>query len=387
MTTRIFQFPETVREALARRYRAQHRKWLTGNEQQWRLALSLGCPGEQEAQRQPDAVRAWVAAWQSWQGAGELIWCERRWRSLGTQRLPERLVLHGPETVAAWLGEDVRWQRACRRYRHVVERWPGLANCLPRYFDALADYTEENIQRLEAILSWIEMNPQSGLYPRQLPIAGMDSKWLDWRRTMIADLVTALRGEAGCSLDFFERCGLKQAPHTIRLRILDNSLRRNLGGLGNVSAPVEELAALDFPVARVFIVENLQTGMAFGDLPDAIVFMGLGYGVDVLARLPWLAQAKCVYWGDLDTHGFHILNRARSVLPDLVSVLMDEETLLSHQRLWVEESEQDPATDFPLLTACERAVYRGLKQQRWGRNVRLEQERIAWNEAWETLGQ
>jgi hypothetical protein len=81
------------------------------------------------------------------------------------------------------------------------------------------------------------------------------------------------------------------------------------------------------------------------------------------------------------------LNRARSFLPGLASVLMNEETLLSHRRLWVEESEQDPAADFPLLTVCERAVYQGLKQQRWGRNVRLEQERIAWNEAWETLGQ
>ena len=121
---------------------------------------------------------------------------------------------------------------------------------------------------------------------------------------MIADLVTALRGEAGGSLDFFERCGLKQAPHSIRLLVLDDSLRRHLGGLGDVSAPVEELAALNLPVARVYIVENLQTGLAFGDLPGAIVFMGLGYGVDVLARLPWLAQVECVYWGDLDTHGF-----------------------------------------------------------------------------------
>jgi hypothetical protein len=382
---RTFQFPEMVREALARRYRTQHRKWLTGNGQEWQLTLSLGCPGELEAQRQPDAVRAWVSAWQSWQGAGELIWCERRWRSLGTQRLPERLVLHGPETVAAWLGEEARWQRASTRYRYLLERWPCLANCLPRYFDSLADYSEENIQRLEALLSWIEMNPNSNLYPRQMPIAGMDSKWLDGRKTMIADLVTALRGEFNSALDFFELCGLKQAPYTIRFRILDDSLRRHLSGLGDVSAPVGELAVLDLPVARVYIVENLQTGLAFGDLPDSIVFMGLGYGVDVLARLPWLTAAECVYWGDLDTHGFHILNRARSVLPRLSSVLMDEKTLLAHRHLWVEESEQDTAVDFPLLTADERSVYQGLKQQRWGRNVRLEQERIAWNEAWEVL--
>ena len=74
-------------------------------------------------------------------------------------------------------------------------------------------------------------------------------------------------------------------------------------------------------------------------------------------------------------------------MPGLASILMDEETLLSHRALWVAETEQDPAADFPLFTARERAVYQGLRQQRWGRNVRLEQERIAWNHAWEALGQ
>lgn len=90
-------------------------------------------------------------------------------------------------------------------------------------------------------------------------------------------------------------------------------------------------------------------------------------------------------WGDLDTHGFAILHRARSYLPTLKSVLMDEDTLLSHKALWVDEKEQHPAAEWALLTAAEQVVYQGLKQQRWGQNVRLEQERIAWDIAWNTL--
>jgi len=35
----------------------------------------------------------------------------------------------------------------------------------------------------------------------------------------------------------------------------------------------------------------------------------------------------------------------------------------------------------PMLGAAEQEVYRGLKEQRWGVNVRLEQERIAWSYA------
>jgi hypothetical protein len=93
----------------------------------------------------------------------------------------------------------------------------------------------------------------------------------------------------------------------------------------------------------------------------------------------------CIYWGDLDTHGFAILHRARSYLPNLQSILMDEDTLLRHRSLWVEEKEQHPNAELTLLTKAEQAVYLGLKQQRWGQNVRLEQERIAWDYAWKAL--
>jgi hypothetical protein len=67
------------------------------------------------------------------------------------------------------------------------------------------------------------------------------------------------------------------------------------------------------------------------------------------------------------------------------SALMDEATLISHRTLWSQETEQYPASELPLLTESENSVYRGLKQQQWGRNIRLEQERIAWDYAWDVI--
>jgi hypothetical protein len=89
--------------------------------------------------------------------------------------------------------------------------------------------------------------------------------------------------------------------------------------------------------------------------------------------------------GDLDTHGLAILSRARLKLPHLESALMDEHTLLRHRDLWVSENPQYAVPELPLLTPAEQSLYCGLKQQRWGVNVRLEQERIAWNYAWDVL--
>jgi hypothetical protein len=374
------KLPEDVRQALVRRFQSKHREWLIGDagESLWPLEVALGAPTEQAALRQVDGVRAWVRAWQGWQGVGTLFWSERRWKSLGVQRLPEKLALRGPEDVAMWVGESARWERAQSRYQALIARWPILAQQLPRYFDVLADYSDSDHQRLAEMLDWIASHPNSDLYPRQLPVSGLDSKWLDGRKGLLTDLVAAIQEDSSRDVDFYQRCGLKAPPLLVRMKVLDQSLRAHVGGVGDITAPVDDLAGISWPVSHVFIVENLQTGLAMSDMPGAVVFMRLGYNVDVLGRMPWLARAKCIYWGDLDTHGFAILHRARSYIPQLHSVLMDEDTLLRHRALWGNEKEQHPADELRLLTDAEQQVYRDLKLQRWGQNVRLEQERIDW---------
>jgi hypothetical protein len=377
------KFPEDVRFILKRRYQNKHREWLNGLvEAEWPLEISLGIPLEQEALRQPEAVRCWIVAWQSWTGVGTIIWSERRWKTLGVQRLPARLCLEAPEAVALWIEEQASWQQASLRYQSFVANWPALKSTLSHYFDVLAHYSEADFQRLLKVLKWIIANPNSNLYPRQLPIPGIDSKWLESRKKILNGLVFAIQKEDhNDKNDFFQQCGLKQLPYLIRLRVLDDKLRRKIGGLSDITIPWEELASLELPISWVLIVENLQTGLAFDDMPGTVVLMRLGYSVDVLSRLPWLTHAKCFYWGDLDTHGFAILHRARSYLPQLRSMLMDEHTLLMHRELWVQEKEQHSSQELRLLSQPEQALYQRLKQQTWGQNVRLEQERIDWNYA------
>lgn len=388
------KFPDDVQKELKRRFKNRHREWLeaSGAPEQledsiWPIEVNLGIPTENQALKQVEDVRAWVVAWQSWNGVGSLSWSDRRWRRLGTQPVPKKLLLSGPGEVAQWIGDADRWDRAQQRYKHLVGCWPQLSDKLPRYFAILADYSEMDYRRLIDMVAWIEKNPASDLYPRQLPVSGLDSKWLERRKGLLAELVGMVRGESSSEGDFFQRCGLKAPPQLIRLRILDDSLRQRVGGLSDLSVTWEQLAELDLPVSKLFIVENLQTGLAFDDLPGSVVIMQLGYGVDVLGRLPWAARAHCIYWGDLDTHGFAILNRARGHLPELKSVLMDKETLHSHQDLWVEEKDQHAAEILPLLTDPEQAVYQAIKRNVWGQNVRLEQERIAWDVAWKKLRQ
>jgi hypothetical protein len=239
------------------------------------------------------------------------------------------------------------------------------------------------------MLKWIYANPDSNLYPRQIPVAGIDSKWLESHKKIVCELTVTIKGIS--NTDFFKACGLKPPPQLIRMRILDPQLRNRIGGLYDISVPCEEAANLVIKPTRVFIVENLQTGLAFQDLPGSVVIMGLGYGVDVLEKFSWLhnmprsSAPQCIYWGDIDTHGFAILNRARKYLPALESILMDEATLLSHRPLCVEEKKQHPSGELPLLTNNEQKIFSSLKGNVWGHNIRLEQERVCWETAWNVI--
>jgi hypothetical protein len=58
---------------------------------------------------------------------------------------------------------------------------------------------------------------------------------------------------------------------------------------------------------------------------------------------------------------------------------------MNHQMLWVEEKEQHSSTELPLLSNTEQMLFQSLKNNAWGYHVRLEQERIRWDEAWNAL--
>jgi hypothetical protein len=379
------KLPNDIRELLKKKFISKHREWLKASVSGWPLEINLGIPTEQDALKQPDNVRAWISAWKTWQASGSLVWSERHWRSLGTQSVPEKLVLEGPDDVAGWIGEAARWSRAAARFKSLVQRWPALIDALSKHFNVLADYEDSDFLSLTEMLSWICANPHSNLYIRQVPVAGIDSKWLESRKSLVCELFAAIQGDTSEDRNFFKRCGFRPQPQLIRMRILDKNLRSQFNGLGDISAPLDEIASLGITPAVTFIVENIQTALAFNDLKNSVVLMGLGYGVDVLGKIPWLHQTRCIYWGDIDTHGFAILNRARSYLPCLETVLMDEATLLGHRKLWVEEKEQNAATELALLTSTEQTLFQSLKNDTWGHHVRLEQERIRWDEAWNAL--
>ena len=110
----------------------------------------------------------------------------------------------------------------------------------------------------------------------------------------------------------------------------------------------------------------------------------MGNAVDVYGAIHWMRDVPCFYWGDMDTAGFAILNRLRTYLPHVKSFLMDLKTLTDHKDLWSHEKDLKRAT-LPLLAPEEQEAYESILSNKLGDYVRLEQERIPWQRAWETI--
>ncbi len=172
----------------------------------------------------------------------------------------------------------------------------------------------------------------------------------------------------------------------MRFRILDPKLALlPTKSDQDITVTQETFAQLELPVSKVFITENEINFLAFPEVSEAMVIFGAGYGFENLASVEWMRDRVIHYWGDIDTHGFAILNQLRRFFPDVASLLMDSETLMEHQPLWgVEPSPETIA--LTRLTAEESVLYDQLRQNELGHQIRLEQEMIGFEWLVDALG-
>jgi hypothetical protein len=375
-----------VHQRLLQLFQKHRITWLR-NEGKWPLIIPLGLPSQQIAFNNIRSLGNWIDVWKTWQGSGTVQWCHRAWSFLGKQRLPEKIIFANPLEVMQWLNNTAIWKQISKRHAELIQAWPQLKTFQinTRYFEMLEQYDSQDFDRLQKVLNWLMTHMPSSIYLRQLPIEGIDTKWIENHKAILFDLLSALKKADVTSRDFFELAGFKKEPFLIRVRVLCSSLRDKLNGLSDFCASTHELAKLKISPQKIFIVENLRTGLAFQDIPGAVVFMGLGYAVNHLKDIPWIHSSVCYYWGDIDTHGFAILNRARAHFPHLKSLLMDKEVFFEAREFWVRETSAARMESMLYLTEPEKEMYQHLRDNTWGNQLRLEQERIFWDEAWKII--
>ena len=166
----------------------------------------------------------------------------------------------------------------------------------------------------------------------------------------------------------------------MRFRFLDESLHFLQGVASqDIELDAASFASLVSGVSRVFITENEVNFLAFPQVPKGLVIFGAGYGFSALREASWLHQCEMYYWGDIDTHGFAILNELRARFPHVKSLLMDRVTLMHFRPLWGQESSPVKA-NLAHLSHDEAHLYDDLRDHVLGAAVRFEQERVSY--AW-----
>ena len=306
-------------------------------------------------------------------------------RILGANSVPTEIWLDTLDEALRFIGKG----REAARFAEIValteEQHPCLLDWLKkRPLRALE--LAEDWPRLLAIVAWLTLTPRSGFYLRQVDIPGVHSKFIERHRPVLTELFAlALPPEADPETalgpsGFCRRHGFRDKPLRLRFRILDPDLALLATGTDqDLTVTHDTFARLDLPVKKVFITENEINFLAFPDVRRSLVIFGAGYGFEMLAEADWLHGCDLYYWGDLDTHGFAILDQLRAHFPTTLSFLMDRETLLAHQSHWGKEA-QPEKRELQRLNKEEYVLYDDLRQNRLCDQLRLEQERIGF--AW-----
>lgn len=234
------------------------------------------------------------------------------------------------------------------------------------------------------LVDYFLAHPMPGLFLREIPLPGAGTKFAEQHKSILHTLLNVLLPAHAVNnaysgvLQFEKRFGLRTNPPRLRLRWLDKNLaKRYTGGLTDIEAPVEALAAMTWQVKTVLVVEN-KTNLLNAELlltlpamQGAIAFLGSGRAASLLQHLHWLQDARILYWGDIDAEGFEILDHFLGHFPATEALCMNMDTLLAHRNDWVHRKPVEPR-QLAHLSEDSMAAYAYVIQHQ----LRLEQEYI-----------
>jgi hypothetical protein len=383
MVSRTWLTPTAVVQHLRRRWQRGEELARIARNQPWTpLAVPLSAPSSRDVADRFADVQSWVRSWEAAPRGLRVEHATIGGRLVGSNRLPVRVWVDRPEDLWRLLG-----------VRSEVSTFTDLVALTPvdpPLLAWVADHPEvalsaaDQWQQLVAVVLWLRERGGPNVHMRQVDVPGVDTKFIERHQGLLAQLLDVALPAERIHLDvprarFAQRYGLATLPASARLRRLDGAplipWSADGDGPAEITARIADLARFPVAARRVVILENEITYHALPVVENAVAIVGGGYAISQLAPLRWLCDREISYWGDLDTHGFAILDRLRIAFPRARSLLMDRATLETHRDHWAREARQQlgPLTR---LTPDEAALHRDLVEGAYGEHVRLEQERL-----------
>jgi hypothetical protein len=302
-------------------------------------------------------------------------WELRRTRRFGEQNFPAEIFFETADDLLRYISKLTEFKQLTQRIEIVRQQQPCLENWLQAHWKQLLTL-DVDVKDLLKVVGYLREHPRPNCFPRELPLS-ISTKLIEAHEKLLAEwLDLVLSPECIASeyshRQFAKRYGFRESePHYI-VRVLDPELMRELSFPGcEISLPLDTLTALRLLNVHVVLVENKINLLTFPYLQRGIALGGLGHGIEVLLRMPWLQTNRVTYWGDIDIEGLSILSRLRERYPHVQSILMDDVCLDRWESLLIRGNET--SCEQPLfLNAGEGRAFARCRES----NLRLEQERI-----------
>lgn len=379
MTSAQWTRPEQVIETLRRKWTSGRYLTAAASGHPFEpIAVPLKGPTAADTLHHYEQALAWA---QSWAPALHPQ-LRLQTRSIGgrnglpSHTVPARAWVDTRPALWALLGVTAQVDRFHTLRERIARQDPGIAQWMADHpMKVLAHAADWH--RLVRTVCWIRDHSAEQVYLREIDVPGVDTKFIETHKAILAELLdhalTEDRIDASTpKSDLAARYGFRTKPIYIRLRYLGTSPLP----FSELTVRAEELADWSPGVRTVFVLENEITYLSLPPVPDAIAILGSGYAAALLRHLPWLDDVNLYYWGDIDTHGFAILDQVRERFPHTTSLLMDRATLLAHESHWGQEKTQARG-GLTHLTPDEAHLEQDLRTDAYRPHLRLEQERIA----------
>ncbi|WP_159468848.1 Wadjet anti-phage system protein JetD domain-containing protein [Dyadobacter sp. 3J3] len=308
-------------------------------------------------------------------GSGYLVkTAGRNFRRTGSHELPDAVIFETVDDYVSFTNRKKEWKAFLSNYSIIVTAIPSLKpwalqNCL-----WLTD-RGINWNDVLKVCQYFIQTPRPDLYLRQLPIE-IHTKFIEENTALVQSLLDFLLPDhirSATQKRFAERFFLRYDEPLIRIRFLDKKQKPD-HGYSDISIPFSDFEKFELPAINVMITENKMNFLTLPPVKSTMaIWSGGGFNISSLKNVTWFQHKNIYYWGDIDEHGFQILQQLRSYYSHTKSVMMDRETFGLFYAYAV-DGVRVKSENLNLLTEEENIFFQFLKSL--DSKNRLEQEKI-----------
>ncbi len=225
---------------------------------------------------------------------------------------------------------------------------------------------------LSKTINFLLANPNSGLYPRELPI-DIPTKFIEKNISVITSFLNEFTSLSDMD-NKYQKLGLIDKDFLIYIRsfsefnISDNN---NSAKSKIINLNPSSFSTFSPNANRIFVIENKTTFFTFPLKKNDICLYSGGFSILSFKNKKLLNSNKLYYFGDIDEHGLAILSLFRDIYPNSKSIFMDI-TTLKNNVLFSSQKETHYQGTISNLTKEEMKTFDYIHEEK----IILEQEKI-----------